>query len=903
MPKLPKTPFARYGLALAAVAVAAIARHAMAPVLGTSHKLSTFTGVVILTSWLCGRGPSVLAMSLGALVGMVLFMEPFAADRANGLSESIGVVLYFGLSAAIIAFGESNRNARRRLEEDVARRKEAEERLHQQRQWLRVTLASIGDAVIATDVTGRVSFLNPMAEALTGWTQAEAAGVALEHVFAVIHESSRRPVESPAARALTHGTAVGESNHTLLVARDGTERAVDDSAAPIRDESGDVIGAVLIFRDVGEKRRAERALEMNEARKAAILATALDAIITIDHEGKVVEWNPAAERTFGYTRRDVLGWPLAELIVPPSLREAHHRGMARYLEIGDGPILGRRFEITAVRADGSELPVELAVTRIPIEGPPVFTAHVRDITERKLAEEEFRRFKFISDHANDAHFLINRDGRFLYVNEVACERLGYSQEGLLGLSVPEIDPVYDLDRYQGIFDEVQARRVVPFESVHKNKAGTTFPVEISVTGVRFAGEPFLFAVARDITERKHAEAALRESEWRFRELADAMPQVVWTARPDGYIDYYNQRWTEFSGVPDGTAGDDCWKPVLHPDDVERTHARWSESVRTGEPFEIEYRFWDRLRGEYRWFLARALAARDETGRVVRWHGTCTDIADQKRAEEALREADRRKNEFIAMLAHELRNPLAPVRSALQLLKLTGENGAETAPLRDMMERQVDNMTRLVEDLLDVSRIDSGKIELRKQTVDLVTVTRHALDAGRAFVDQRRHELIVSLPDDPIAVEADPTRIEQVLDNLLTNAAKYTDPGGRIWVSVARDGDSAVVRVRDNGVGIEPAMLARVFDLFVQAERRLDRSQGGLGIGLSLVKTLVTMHGGSVRVSSDGPGRGAEFVVRFPVAVGASPAVDRPGPDPRREGPGPTAPPPRPGRRRQPGRRR
>ena len=868
MPQPPRTLLSRYGLALASVLLATAARLSLGPALGKTHRLSTFYAAVIFSSWLCGFGPALLALILGAIVALLLFMEPYSLDPANGLAESIGVILYFGVGTAIIAFGESTRVARLKLEEDVARQKETEERLHQKREWLRVTLASIGDGVIATDVSGRVTFLNPMAEAMTGWTEAEAVGIALDQLFVAVEDSTRQPVETLALRAIREQTAVTTACHDVLISRDGSERAIDESAAPIRDGAGNVSGAVLTFREVGEKRAAERAIEMKESLKTAILSTALDAIITIDHEGKVAEWNPAAERIFGYSRREAVSWPLAELIIPPSMRQAHGQGVVRYLASGESRLIGKRFEITAIRADGSELPVEMAITRIPIEGLPVFTAHIRDITERKLAEEESRRFKFISDHANDAHFLIDRNGRFLYVNEVACERLGYPEETLLTMLAMEVDSLYDLEKYQVLFDEVQEKRIAPFESIHRRIDGSTFPVELSVTGVRFADEPFLFAVARDISERKQSEIALRESEAQLREMAEAMPQVVWTSRPDGCIDYYNHRWSEFTGLPAGVMGDDCWRPVLHPDDLERTHERWyHHSVPTGEPFEIEYRFWDRQRGEYRWFLARALAARDGSGRVVKWYGTCTDIHDQKRAEEALRDADRRKNEFIAMLAHELRNPLAPILNALQLMKRPGENGEESEALRDMMERQVHNMTRLVDDLLDVSRIDSGKIGLQTQPVDLVTVAGHAIEAGRPFVERWQHELIVALPDEPIIVEADPTRLEQILDNLIANAAKYTDPGGRVWFSVSRDGDSAVVRVRDTGIGIDSAMLLRVFDLFVQVERRTDRSQGGLGIGLSLVKTLVEMHGGSVSVHSEGRGKGAEFIVRLPVASG------------------------------------
>jgi PAS domain S-box-containing protein len=625
-------------------------------------------------------------------------------------------------------------------------RKRAWERLHRQSEWLRVTLASIGDAVIATDIEGRVTFLNAVAESLTGWTRADAAGEPLEDVFRIVNETTRRPVENPAARALREGTVVGLANHTVLIARDGTERTIDDSAAPIRDDDDAINGVVLIFRDVTERRTAERALEASEARKAAILQAGLDAIITIDHEGRILEFNPAAERIFGYPRDEAIGRSIDELIIPPSLREAHRRGLGHFRAGGEGTILGRRIEITAMRSGGAEFPAELALARLEAPGPPLFTAHVRDITERKKAEE-----------------------------------------------------------------------------------------------------------------------TLRESERRFRELADAMPQIVWTARPDGLVDYCNERGYEFTGRPEGENRDEGWKPVLHPDDARRSGDRWNESVKTGEPFQIEYRFWDRSRGEYRWFLGRALAVRDESGRVVKWYGSATDIDDQKRAEEALREADRRKDEFIAMLAHELRNPLAPILNALQVMKLAGEDARTAEPLREMMERQAHHMTRLVEDLLDVSRINSGKIELRKKSVDLVTLIRQVAEASRPFIEKRRHTLALSLPNGPMLLEADPTRLEQVLDNLLTNAAKYTDPGGSIGLTVVREGDAAVIRLRDTGIGIEPEMLPKIFDLFVQAEQRPDRAQGGLGIGLSLVRSLVEMHGGSVMVHSEGLGKGSEFVVRLPVS--------------------------------------
>ncbi|GAC1469088.1 MAG: hypothetical protein NVSMB9_12490 [Isosphaeraceae bacterium] len=265
-------------------------------------------------------------------------------------------------------------------------RNHARETLAESEAWLSTTLRSIGDAVIATDVLGCVRFMNPPAEVLTGWTQDEASGRPMEEVFHIVNEQTRALAEHPVARVLREGVVVGLANHTVLIAREGGETPIEDSAAPIRDGQGQVSGVVMVFRDVTEERAAQSLMRESEARKAAILDSALDAIITIDNTGRVLEWNPAAESTFGYERDQALGRALDALVIPPPLREAHRRGLGRFLATGEGPILGRRIEITAVRSDGTEFPVELAITPITTNGPPLFTAHVRDITERKATE-------------------------------------------------------------------------------------------------------------------------------------------------------------------------------------------------------------------------------------------------------------------------------------------------------------------------------------------------------------------------------------------------------------------------------------------------------------------------------------------------------------------------------------
>ena len=294
--------------------------------------------------------------------------------------------------------------------------------------------------------------------------------------------------------------------------------------------------------------------------------------------------------------------------------------------------------------------------------------------------------------------------------------------------------------------------------------------------------------------------------------------------------------------------------------------------------------------------------RDPDGEITGLVVIFRDVTDRKRAEEATREADRRKDEFLATLAHELRNPLAPIRTGLQILKHTEGDNPAVEPLRAMMDRQAEHLARLVDDLMDLSRISHGTIELRKEVVGLASVVDEAVAATRPSIDERGHELSVGVPDGEERLEADPTRLEQVLANLLTNAAKYTDPGGTIRLDARREGDEVVIRVEDTGIGIAPEMLPKVFDMFVQVERRLDRSQGGLGIGLSLVKNLVEMHGGSVTAHSEGPGKGSEFVVRLPAIAGRARRSARADPStPGRRRPASRRGESHPRRRRQPGR--
>ena len=537
------------------------------------------------------------------------------------------------------------------LEREIAARKEAERRLQHvneelehrvqertqeladavadlraKQELLSTTLASIGDAVITTDLAGRVTNMNAVAESLTGWTNADAVNQPLGAVFNIVNEETRNKAENPVTRALREGVIERLANHKLLVAKDGTERPIDDSAAPIRCKEGKVVGCVLVFRDITERKRAEA-----------------------------------------------------------EIRERH-----------------------------DELQVIYETTPVGMS-------------------------------------LLDRNLRFVRINDRLAEMNGLPAKDHIGKTIHEVIPKL-------------AEKVEPA----------------------------------------------------FRHILETGEPVI---------------ETELVGETPSQPG------------VTRT---WLES----------------------WYPMRSAG-----GEIVGVNAVVLEITERKLLEEKLRqiaaelrEADRRKDEFLATLAHELRNPLAPIRNGLQVMKLASGDTGAIEQYRGMMERQIEQMVRLVDDLLDISRISRGKIELRKERVQLKEVVSSAVEASRPFIERLGHELTVSVPDSPVVMEADPTRLAQVFMNLLNNSAKYSNPGGRIWLTAGWQGSDVVVSVRDTGIGIPPDKLDSVFDPFTQVDQSLEKSQGGLGIGLTLAKRLTELHGGQIEAKSEGPGRGAEFVVRIPAAA-------------------------------------
>jgi PAS domain S-box-containing protein len=406
------------------------------------------------------------------------------------------------------------------------------------------------------------------------------------------------------------------------------------------------------------------------------------------------------------------------------------------------------------------------------------------------------------------------------------------------------------------------------EVVGRRKDGSTFPMDLAISEFRLGDCRGFTGIVRDVTERKRAEAERDALLMRLTSLVDNTPLAVveWDA------DFVVTRWAgQAERVFGWTAADVVGKRLgatrlVHEEDGPKVEAVMARLLDPANKFVVSHNRNNTKTGTViscEWYNS---TLHDEAGRLKAILSLVLDVTERERAGEALREADRRKDEFLAVLAHDLRNPLAPVRNAIELLRLAGGDAGIVERARTIMDRQVAQITRLVDDLLDVARIARGKLELRRQRVELAAVVGGAAEAGRPLIDQMGHEFAVTVSPAPVYLDVDPVRVGQVLLNLLNNAAKYTPPGGRIRLVAERHVSDAVVVVKDTGVGIPADKLAHVFDMFMQVETSRERTQGGLGLGLTLVKRLVEMHGGSVEVASDGPGRGSEFTVRLPVVL-------------------------------------
>ncbi|OWK34448.1 PAS domain-containing protein [Fimbriiglobus ruber] len=753
------------------------------------------------------------------------------------------------------------------LRRNMIDRDRAAEVVREQRELLQATLVSIGDGVIATDAGGRIVFLNAVAEKLTGWAQTEAREQPLESVFRIVDEATRKAADNPAARALNEGKIVGLANHTILIARDGTEWPLDDSAAPIRDARGGVAGAVLVFREITEKKQAEQALREQEQRAIGILESITDGFFAIDRQWQFSYVNRQAERLLDRAPDDLLGknlWETYPGLVGSEFERAYRRA-------ADDRVPGT---VTAFYPDHDrwyEVQVYPAPDGISIYFRDVTTRQRADAALARVTAESERRkrlYETALSNTPDLVYVFDLNHRFTYANEALLRLWGRTWDEAIGKTCLELgyEPWHAAMHNREIDEVATTKRPIRGEVPFTGTLGRRIYDYIFVPVFGENGEVEAVAgTTRDVTERKEAEETIRRNEVFLRQLFEGSLDCIKVFDLDGRLLSMNEQGMRELEITDFDAvrgSDWCgfWQG-----ETRETVARAIAEARSGGVTRFEGVSATRT-GKLRWWHVVVTPIGPSEDRPERILAVSRDITDRKQVEVALREADRRKDEFLALLAHELRNPLAPLRNGLQVMRLAADDAAGVARVRAMMDRQLGHMVRLIDDLLDISRINRNKLHLQLSRVSLADVVGAAVETARPAIDAAGHEFAISLPAEPLYLEADLTRLAQVFANLLTNSAKYTERGGRITLAAEVCGAQVVVSVRDTGIGIPAEALPTIFDMFSQVDRSIERTTGGLGIGLALVKGLVEMHGGTVTAESGGSGKGTVFTVHLPVAA-------------------------------------
>jgi PAS domain S-box-containing protein len=665
--------------------------------------------------------------------------------------------------------------------------------------------------------------------------------------------------------------------------------------SPVRDEHGRVTGVLI-----AALRTEDERLRESTALLAAISDSSEDVIFAKDRQGRLRFANPATLALIGKRREDVLDRTDAEFLGDA---EAARQVMENDRRIMEGGAATELEELVPL-PDGT--PRVWLSRKVPYRDPEGRVVGLlgisRDITERKLAEAALRRseerFRSVAENMSEGLMIFDPEGNLVYQNRASLRIHGFplGQDGRLDREeIPTTWEAWDERGRPITFEEWPVSRVFR----HERFEGQVLHVRRVETGQEFNasynGAPVYeadgrlavgFITIRDISDEVRAQGALRESEELARASLDAAQLGTWRHDLREGTIVFDARAAEHYGVPSGRSHIDDVLRRVHPDDLGRLRAAVAETTRADGSgrYAIEYRI-VRSDGSICWLAVHARIRFEGEGphrRPVAGFGTSQDITDRKRAEETLkdanerlREADHRKNEFLAVLSHELRNPLAPIRSSVFVLERTPPGDPRATRALAVIDRQAQQLARLIDDLLDVTRIGRAKITLQRSVLDLVALARDAGEDHRDAFVKSDVELALELPAAPVWVEGDPARLAQVIGNLLSNAVKFTPRGGTTVLSLGIEGPWAIVRVRDDGVGMNAETLQHAFEPFVQAAQTIDRTRGGLGLGLALVKGLVELHDGSVEASSAGEGQGAELTVRLPLAAAIPISSERP----------------------------
>lgn len=767
--------------------------------------------------------------------------------------------------------------------------------------------------VYATDAEGRLTYFNAAAEKLFGCAPTLGVDKSFTVWKTLLPDGTPLPPDQcPMALALK-GLQPPTGLELIAERPGGTRVWYTPSAVALRDATGRIAGAINIISEISHRRPAGRTALL----LSAIVDSSDDAIVSKDLNGAVLSWNKSAERLFGYTAQEAIGRTIAELIIPEDRQDEEPDILARLRR-------GERidhFETVRRRKDGSLLEVSLTISPVrEAEGRIIGASKIaRDISDRKRAERAIQalnsqltadlaamtRIQQLSTRLSHADRLT---GSLPEIVDAAVE-ITRADMGVIQLLE---DGALTVAAQRGF----EASLLKFFNRVHTGEAacgaaiqrGERVIVEDVATSPVFAGKPALGVMlgagvravqstplvtrggqmlgvlsthyrtphrpsdrdlrlidilarqTADLIERKRAERALLASERRFRQLADAMPALVWTARPDGYVDYYNERWYEFTGSSRDRFGNESWEPVLHPDDLQKTHEAWSEAVKSGTPYDIEYRLWDRKQNRWRWFVGRALPVKDARGQVVKWFGSCTDIDEQKSVQAELERANEDLEQFAFSASHDLQEPLRTIKIYSDLLaRRAGEHlDPDAREYLRFLRTGASRMEDLVCDLLAYTRATT--FEPPATTADANEALQAAInDLQRAIAETGARISADPLP--PVRVHY--THLHQIFQNLIGNALKYRSSERRPEVHIGaecQDGQ-CIFSVRDNGIGIEPEYKESIFGLFKRLHTNDEYS--GTGIGLAICHRVVGRYHGRIWVESE-PGQGSTFRFTLPV---------------------------------------
>ena len=721
---------------------------------------------------------------------------------------------------------------------------------------LREMVEALPAALYMTDAQGRLTYFNAAAVKLSG----RVPEIGTDHwcVTWKIFLPDGTPLphdQCPMAIALKGGQVPG-GIECIAERPDGTRFWFTPCPAVLRDAEGRIIGGINLLVDITERKIAE--MEANEHFRTIVDMTP-ECVKIVASDGTLLHMNSAGLTMVGASSSSaVIGTNVYDLIAA----EDRDRFREFNEKICQGEKGSLEFDIIGLQGARCHMETHAAPLRHS-DGTTAQLAITRDITERKLAERAARWLGAIVDSSDDAIISKDLNGVITSWNKSAERLFGYTAGEVIGKSITILIPPDRLQEEPQILSRMRrGERVDHFETVRKRKDGRLLDISLTISPVKdHQGNVIgVSKIARDITEQKRVQAALLASEARFRQLADAMPQIVWTARPDGYLDYYNERWYEFTGFRRDTYGDISWEPILHPDDLQHCRETWDCSVRSGEPYQIEYRFWDKHERRWRWFMGRALPVRNADGNIVKWFGSSIDIDDQKRIEADLRSANNDLEQFAFSASHDLQEPLRTVKVYSQLLAETFGQRLEGEALQFLtyVRSGATRMEMLLRDLLTYTQLT--KFDEPQEPADAGDV----LTATLANLAGAISESGARITADPLpSLKVHGAHLQQLFQNLIGNAIKYRSPDRppAVHITAERLHGHWIFAVSDNGIGIDSEYKESIFGLFKRLHGNDEYS--GTGIGLAICQRIVDQYRGRIWVESE-PGRGSTFRFTLPV---------------------------------------